>query len=609
MARYVPLSDNGNCRRELLGIIMWATGVMLLTCLPYVYALRIADGRTFGGFLWGVDEGNVYLTWMRQAAEGEIFFRNQYTTDPEKPLFFNLFLQLGGRLGKLLHLDMKTMFHLLRVGGGILLFFSFWLLLREIIIDGLARWAAIGLASIGSGWGWLIVLFFPSSGIHPVDVGQDWQTQPEAVTFLSLLLNGLFTASMALMCLTFFFTLRAIRDKDKRSILWAGLCLLILGNIHTYDVFAVWLTLAAGALGGIWGAGSRLKALGDIAKIIGIGLPSFLWAIYATFADPAFLAKGLTPTPAFRFVDYFVAYGFIGLAAGLSILYFLLAHVPRTMAAFFRKEEQENSGRKISLKILFSRNTGFVQSTIYVFPLLWTFAHILVLCTPVSFQRKMIEGLHLPLCILAGLAVAWLAQSLTEHLRRQGKHKQAHERAVLFVCGFIVLCLPSNALFVSQCMHNVQTNNADLWRVLQPPIYLEAADAKALEWLRENATRDDVILSTSLIGSYIPTYCRAKVWIGHWAETLHFRERLRAVPAIYGQIAPEQWKALLQQMRISIIYYGPYEQSLGWGTSGTDLAWAEYGQKWRRTAEKHFPKIYEQEGVWIYRVPVQGSRE
>ena len=64
--------------REWVWVGVWVLFIMALTCVPYGYALQTAGDRAFGGFLWGVDEGNVYLAWMRQAGTGEVFLRNQY---------------------------------------------------------------------------------------------------------------------------------------------------------------------------------------------------------------------------------------------------------------------------------------------------------------------------------------------------------------------------------------------------------------------------------------------------------------------------------------------------------------------------------------------------
>lgn len=611
-------------RRELAWVLVWAVFVMLLTCVPYVYGQRLAAGRTFGGIVWGVDEGNAYLTWMRQAAEGDWLLRNQYAPAPETPRFLNLYLQLGGRLSGLLHLRPLVLFHALRLLCGVCLLVCFYLVAAELTADRAARWAALTLASLGSGCGWLVVLKCPGSGLHPVDVGQGWQVQPEAVTFPSLLLNGLFVASMALVCVVFVFAIRVLRDGDRRATLWGGLCLLLLGNIHTYDVFPIWLALlvwaarcgycapgggglARGPLRCLLGPGAALRRL---APMVLLGLPAVLWALYASFSDPAFLAKGLTRTPAFRLADYVVAYGLIGLLALVG-----------AMVTHWRLNATDRG-----------QGSGTAAQSL---PLAWAAGIAIALLLPVSFQRKMIEGLHLPLCLLAGLAVSWLASAMTAGLRRRGKHKQAMERVVLMICAVVVFTLPSNALFVSQCMQAVKTNNEQLLNVLQPPIYLEAPVAAAMGWLGANSRRDDLIVSSSLMGSYLPTYSPAKVWVGHWAETLAlqeddryvgpqepvtawqgvrgdgsgpvrqlgFQDQLRALDVAFAPVAAETLLGQLRAMHATVVFYSPWEQAITGGASSLPQPPPDYVPRWLAAADKALQKVYDEGGVRIYRVP------
>jgi uncharacterized membrane protein len=206
----------------------------------------------------------------------------------------------------------------------------------------------------------------------------------------------------------------------------------------------------------------------------------------------------------------------------------------------------------------------------------------------------MIEGLHLPLCILAGIAVSWLASLITTNLRLKGKNKHAMERIVLTVCAVTVFCIPSNALFVSQCLQSVKTNNEQLLSVLQPPIFLDAPVARAMQWLGKNANRDDVIASSSLTGSYIPTYCPAKVLVGHWAETLHFQDRLGDLDAIFSARDPKALLAALRQRGVSLVFYSQWEEAL---TSGGP------NERWPQAADEALQKVYDENGVRIYRVP------
>ena len=77
----------------------------------------------------------------------------------------------------------------------------------------------------------------------PVDM---WQ--PEAITFLSIYLNPLFLAGLILMLWSVYYLTLAERFGKLRYAVYAGLCLLILGNVtliecdhHVACIWAVYL--------------------------------------------------------------------------------------------------------------------------------------------------------------------------------------------------------------------------------------------------------------------------------------------------------------------------------------------------------------------------------
>ena len=573
---------------EMRAVLAVAAVVMAVTLLPYMAALRsAAPGDVFGGFIWGVDDGNVYLSWIRQASEGHLLLANQYATDPQNPHFFNVFLLVAGLICRLSGLAPIYVFHGLRVVGGVFMLGAFYWLVSLLTRDRHIRWAALGLVALGSGLGWAVVLLEEAGvhvGLRPVDVGLGWQTQPEAVTFVSALLNPLFITSMGLICLTLGHALRAVEENRLRSAALAGVLLLVLGNIHSYDIFAVHVTLGAWLL---YGVVTRRYELGPAAFIYAviflIGLPAPLWSYWAANQDPSYLVKAWTPTLSAGCVNYVVSYGLLAILAAVGAW------------AAFRRRRQTFDAEDLG---------EYVPPDLLKFAVFWAIANSVVLALPVSFQRKLVEGLHMPVAILAGVGIVYLARLLTRRAAEEGRLQTVRERMVLTIIGAIVLCLPSNALFVSQCLGHVKTNNEQLLHVLAPPIYLSADYAEAVGWLGANARAGEVVLSSSLIGNHIPAAAPCTVYVGHWAETLYFSRKLGKVAEFFspGTGVERRLDVLWGDVRATYVVYGPYERLIGgstrWGIGygegdeGIDLEEATGGVL-RRAFEAGDVKVYE----------------
>ena len=348
-----------------------------------------------------------------------------------------------------------------------------------------------------------------------------WQAMPESVTFVSILLNPLFAWSMALLCLFFVTALLAL---EGRKIGWAvvsGIILLALGNIHTYDVFVAHAALVGYML--VLLAGRRItwgRALGTYGVILALSVAAPVWAWHTARLDPAWLAKINTKTLSPRPVDYAAGYGLV----------LLLALVGAAWAWRHKLREPK-----------------------LLFPMCWVVANALLVYAPVSFQRKMAEGLHIPLCILAGVGLVMaVAPRLAD---RDGRR-----RTGLVIALAVAVALPSNALFVADLMQHTAMNNMDLLRWLQPPTYLSWDEVHAIEYLGQHAEAGDVVLSSSLIGSHIPPRARCKVVAGHWAETIEFGRMVELVGSfLLPGRSPAARSGLLRYARADWVYYGSYE--------------------------------------------------
>ena len=526
--------------REVAAVLLWAALIAIVTSVPYMIAQSWAGPkRLFSGFIWGVDEGNVYLSWIRQYSEGNLFAANQYTTRLQRPHFFNVFLFALGRLCRVSGLTPLQAYHISRLLAIPFALYAFYCLLSHLTAIRLVRWAGLVIASLSSGLGWIFVLMAWQGwrpALHPIDCAAGWQAMPEAITFPTLMLNPLFAVSIGLMCLTILWGWRAMEQDSGASAVIAGLLLLVLGNVHSYDIFPTHAALVLWA--GYLVATRKIslwQALKRYATIWLLALPSPAWAWYAAHADPAYMAKVNTPTFSPRLVDYLAGYGLLVPAAaiGVYMAWLLRRYHPRLLA-----------------------------------PVFWAASHFALAYAPVPFQRKMMEGCHLPLSFLAAVGVAlalpWRSESKWPRDISPNERWRRRARVVgAFVLVFVILTTPSNVVFVIEALGHVAVNNADLISVLMPPVYLTADEVQALEWLGRNSEFSDVVVCSSLIGNHIPAWAPARVYAGHWAETLDFPAAVSTVASFFAPgLLPQARAELLEQMGATYVWWGQYERLL-----------------------------------------------
>jgi hypothetical protein len=123
--------------------------------------------------------------------------------------------------------------------------------------------------------------------------------------------------------------------------------------------------------------------------------------------------------------------------------------------------------------------------------------------------------------------------------------------------------------FAAWCLSNAQDNNRARANVLMPPLYLAPGDAAALRYLNTSpATRERAVLSLTFLGNYVPRETGRTVYLGHWAETLHYGQKLGQVTRFFGiggrgQMTADEAQTWLRENRIGIVIIGSYEQQLG----------------------------------------------
>ncbi|MBC8101601.1 MAG: hypothetical protein H7Z41_03330 [Cytophagales bacterium] len=500
---------------------------LLLASLPYLYGWWTTPaGQVYTGFTYNIDDGAVYLAWMREAARGQFFIHNPFSVEPQRDVLFSLFFFLLGSIVRVTALDAMTVYQAARVVCGGLLLWSVVTLLRETLPGSPARKAAFALVCVGSGLGWLWQIASPEQG--PVDL---WQ--PEAITFLSLYFSPLFLAATALMVVFLVAALRWERGGGFGSLWPAMLAGALLGNFHTYDVlslFAVWFAYRAASdirSGRVHWHGWLGLALVGLAT-----LPTTGYVAWASVTDPVFRERA--------FVSKTLSHPLWQVLLGFGLL------VPLAAAAALLPKREERFTDSSALRLL----------------VIWAVVGIAVAYIPISFQRKLLMGAHLPWATLAGCGLATLAARLSGDFPK------------IATAAMIALCLPSNALFLLRDIGRLQAN---VGSTPHRP-YLTRDENEALSWLRENTLPTDTVLvgpdPTSHLrfpgyalyphlSVYVPAYAGNVVYDGHWSETPNFARKLSQTVRFFRAETDDTFRREL--LRDNGIRYILYSNTLGVG--------------------------------------------
>jgi hypothetical protein len=506
-------------RHEPFALALFVAGLLLVTGLPAFVAFGPAPAdRQFMGIILNVPDTAQYLAWARASA-GTLLIENTLTPERGQPVFFNLFWSAVGRAAALLNLDLPAMLQVARlVSGAVYLLALFWFV-GLLSASTLERWTGFLVITLGGGLGWLLVVWKQFTGDLPAPL---LVYVIESNTFLTLMGFPHQAMATGLMVLSLGLAALAFERASSRLAAASGLLALVLGLQHGYDLLHVYAFVGVTALVLAWrGRSRRPLVLGLIATVP--SLPAAIYLAAITRLDPIWRgvlaqygnAGVFTPAP----VPLMVVFG-------LPLLLLIIARPPVDEAA-------PRTAREVLLRV-------------------WLVVGFLLLYVPTDFQIKMLAGWQVPVGILAARVVL---RRIAPALRPAWQRARLPAGVAAAIIA-IALVLPVNGYLLAwRCV--------DLGRH-DYPYWLHRDDVAALRWLEANTEPSDVILSSLTIGQYIPSMTGRRAFLAHWAQTLDFYTRRKAVERFYSRdeadVAREN---LLRQQGIRFVIHGPAERALG----------------------------------------------
>ena len=330
---------------------------ILLITLPYLLAWTMSSqGFVFGGFLFNPIDGNSYLAKMFEGWRGEWLFTLPYTAQKGTGAPIFLFYIFLGHLSRLTSIPSIGVFHIARVIGAFFLvreWVRFCSLFFPTSRNSLQK--AVGLALLGSGLGWTLILF----GIITSDL---WVS--EGYPFLSSFSSPHFTWGMVLLLGIFTeMTLPETPGKYIRLLSWGLLMAFIMpfGLVVASLVAGLWIAVE-------WKFTKQLywRSFLALVSLGGIFLAYQYWVILQDPLLNQWNTQNQTPSPALW--DLLLSFSPALLFAGWAAFSWLRNH-----------------------------ETGPSQRLV----LIWFFCGLGMVYFPFALQRRFIFGLFLPVSILA----------------------------------------------------------------------------------------------------------------------------------------------------------------------------------------------------------------
>lgn len=521
------LSSRPDSPRRFYAVIIAA--VLVLTAAPYVFGMLVTPrGAVFdGSHTLTPGDFSVYFSYLEQVREHTGLVRDLYTTEANVWPFFTPFWTTAGIVGAMLHLPPGYTLHLVR-----LLLIVPFLVLVAVFVETIfrsptmRRWAFVFI-TFSSGSGVLVLPFLkpflnaPPGYYHfPVDL---WV--PEAITFLTLYHNPLFIAALTGLVAALTFLLRAFdTPRDRHAVLWAGagaFVAILLHPFHAYTLLAtvgVYLLLRLAVRHHL--DGRQLRILVQVGLL---ALPAVLYHAAVLRFDPGAAGRAAQNINLMTTWGLTVgSYGVLGLLALVGVVIVL--------------RRQFSDHRRL-----------FLVS--------WFGAHAFLVYAPLQFQRRLTEGWHIPMALLALIAIAAIGRTVVSRLPRT--LRDGLTNPILHVLAFSFIFALSNANVIAvdlQDYARATPENIPLFH------YDRQDEVVAYAWIRDHTRSDAIVFATPTTSLFLPGQTARRVYAGHSVETLDWATKGPIADHLFSPIATEaEWRAFLQREGVDLLWWGPRE--------------------------------------------------
>jgi len=517
----------------------WVGGISLfvltLTSLPYLYGyLSSPSNKQFMGLMLNIPDHGQYLSWWR-SFQSSILVPNKLTPEPNDPLFFNLLWWALAQVSRWTGLGYASVFQAFRWLAGGSFLWALYRLIAQLLTEVRQRKTAFLLITFSSGLGWILVglKYTLTHGelLYPLDV-----YVAEGNSFLCILAFPHFSLALTFISLIFEYVWRGWKEARTRYMVIAGLLCLLLGWMHTYDLLIIYGVIGAFGLL-VWLVLPPRPTMSSLTI-----KQTFPWQLFwggvivvvLSFSGAVYSVILTTVDPLWEEVlDQFSNAG-------------VFSPSPPHMVILFGPPLLLAIGSWIGL----ARKKEWSEENLFIMG--WFLVGALLNYIPTDFQIHMLNSWQIPMMLLVTKGLYdFIVPALANWKSPLGKSASRWIVAV-----FVIAVLPTNVYLFTWRFTDLSRHDY--------PFYLHQDDTAALDWLQENTSTDDIVLSSLTLGQYIPALSGNTAFLAHWAQTVDFYDKEQRVARFFDASTPDQERAqTLRTFEVDYVIHGPAERKLG----------------------------------------------
>lgn len=502
-------------------VLLIGLSVLILVNLPIIhYYLFPEENLVFlGRRNINSQDTYTYVAFIEQAKQEKIIFENLFTTDKQTPSLLRPSYLIIGKLASFSNLSGIGAYHTARIFLSVIFLIIGYKFLCKFFEDSTKRIIAFAILLTSSGLGFVLNKIIANSSDLWI---------PESNTFLSLAEPPHFILSQTLMVAGFLTFMKYLEKKKLVYVFFSTVIFFLLAFEHPLNLIVIAPTIFFTAY---------LSKTGLIQSLFLTFLSSFgiLYQVTQTLTNPvlkSWQVEHLSPSP----INYLTGFGLLIPLAIIGAEKFLRENAP---------------WKKLIL--------------------IWTSATVILIYLPNDFQRRMIEGVHIPLAILAIAGLFGVAE--------------------MFKGKWYLWIIYSSVIFLSfGSFYSIQNDFAKIGTdSIQSYYYsISKAESEGMKWLRNNTNGNDGILANWFYGNIIPGLTGRRVYLGHKAQSGNIDQKIYLINSFLLDADHANAVNFLKTNRINYIFLGNYDSMLKYG--------------FKPENNPFLKQVYSKNGVAIYKL-------